>query len=168
MGIYDGVAHHPAQEAPSQNQIWPRKTRLNRLALDMALWTEPFVNLNGTEVYNPDHMLLFIIPLRELLIVVAKPSVYCPSKIMLVEPTYSPVYHRDALYTLRVDLYATSGPLLIDYRFNWEKAARRLENVLSQVKEKRGVDRKREIEGMPPFQTSLSPSNDVYRAWAKS
>ncbi|KAE8440817.1 hypothetical protein EG329_006549 [Mollisiaceae sp. DMI_Dod_QoI] len=137
---HDVFNHHDASKCPL-------KLRLNCLAMDADVWEDPYVNVNGVENVGATDILRIANNPRELFIVVARPmKVNNPSNIIFVEPTDTPANIRPDM-ELRPSLYMLGNPSKMpNVTSSWDMAARRLEGILTQFKNKRAEDRKREIE----------------------
>lgn len=125
----------------------PPKMRLNRLAMDCYKWEAPAVSEEGIENVGATDVLRMFNSPRELYIVIARPRIVSnTSRVIFVEPSITPRQCSD-LVELRSSLYPTENTSIVpDYTYTWDMAARRLEKILTQFKEKRAKDRKREVE----------------------
>ncbi|KUJ21967.1 uncharacterized protein LY89DRAFT_778315 [Mollisia scopiformis] len=121
--------------------------RFNCLAMDADIWEDPVVDIRRNEHVGSTDVLRMANSPRELYIVVARPRVFSSSKIVFVKPSLLPheICAPDrAQY--RTGMYPPDNLVHPDHTYTWEKAARRLETLLTQFKDKRAKDRKTEIE----------------------
>lgn len=130
----------------------PSRLRLNSLAMDIKIWQDPSVILGEDNDIGTTGILRMLNSPRELLVVVTKPTtVICPSNIIFVEPSRSPLQISNTVdLDFRQSLFTTDNhePEAPSVTYTWDMAARRLENILVEFKEMREEERRMEMEGM--------------------
>lgn len=154
LELFDGTSVEPRPILWHRESFrCPPEIRIKSLAFDLESWKDPEME----EDYGPTTCMHALNGARELLIVIARPLILCPSKIIFVEP-YCSVDVADTMKRFRTGLYP------LQKRCTWNMAARRLERIFAELKTKRAEDRKRAVEGTkgsPVLQRGLMEHNRV-------
>lgn len=148
---------HPDLLFSSGGSKYPPQFRFNCLALDADQWKNPVIDLmHGGQSQGATDILRAMNSPRQLLIVIAKPQSFCPSKVVFVEPNLSPIEHPNQI-PYREGLYAHRDNCLKlpKHDYTWEMAARRVESVLTEFKEHRAMERRIAI-GITEMPTPVS------------